>query len=109
MKESHSEVIATHTDPESCECVREGALEALTGEPAGRVIEPRKILREADALMASGRPHRQHRLGEMLSAPARSENHGMLGRFSRGKREISSSARAMAARVRISNPQGTRR
>ena len=106
MKESHSEVIATHAAPESCECVREDALEALIEEPAGRVIEPRNlfILREADALMASGRPHRQHRLGEMLSAPARSENHGMLGSFSHGKREISCSARAVVARVRISNP-----
>ena len=48
MKESHSEKLATHADPESCECVREGTLEALTGEPAGRVIEPRKFLREAE-------------------------------------------------------------
>ena len=41
MKESYSEELANHTGPESCEGVREGALEALTGEPAGRAIELR--------------------------------------------------------------------
>ena len=52
MKESHSENFASHAGPESCEGVREGALEALTGEPAGRAIEPRNrtINREADPL-----------------------------------------------------------
>jgi hypothetical protein len=63
MKESYSEEIAIHTGPESCEGVREGALEALTGETTGRAIEPRNqlILREADLLMVGGRQHRAHR------------------------------------------------
>jgi RNA-directed DNA polymerase len=63
MKESYSEEIANHTGPESCEGVREGALEALTGESTGRAIEPRNqvILREADLLMAGGRQHRARR------------------------------------------------
>jgi hypothetical protein len=53
MKESHSEDQASHAGPESCESVGNGALEALTGEPAGRAIEPRNwfIIREADTLM----------------------------------------------------------
>jgi len=59
MKESYSEDIASHAGPESCERIREGALEALTGETAGRAIEPRKQdkLWEADALMVGGRQH----------------------------------------------------
>ena len=63
MKESHSEELANHTGPESCECVREGTLEALTGETTGRAIEPRNriILREADLLMARGRQYQTHR------------------------------------------------
>ena len=35
------EGVAIHADPESCVGVREGAGEALTGERAGRAIEPR--------------------------------------------------------------------
>ena len=62
MKESYSEELANHTGPESCEGVREGALEALTGEPAGRAIEPRnQLFQEADLLMVRGRQHRIHR------------------------------------------------
>ena len=62
MKESHSEDQASHAGPESCEGVREGALEALTGEPAGRAIEPRnRVFQEADLLMVRGRQHRIHR------------------------------------------------
>jgi RNA-directed DNA polymerase len=70
MKESRSKGIANHADPESCESVREDALEALTGEEAGRAIEPRKQvkLREADAVMASGR---QHRFGRYAAAERR--------------------------------------
>ena len=59
MKESHSEDRASHAGPESCEGVREGALEALTGEPAGRAIEPRNqiIFREADLLLENIAAH----------------------------------------------------
>ncbi len=95
MKESHSEDQASHAGPESCEGVRKGALEALTGEPAGRAIEPRNrnIIREADLVMARGRQHRARRSGKACAAPARSENLCMWGRFSRGSREISGSTR----------------
>ena len=37
-RESHTEGLATHGDPESCRGVREGAAEALTGAHAGRVL-----------------------------------------------------------------------
>lgn len=38
MQESHREGVATHPDPESCVAAREGAIEALTGAHAGRVL-----------------------------------------------------------------------
>ena len=107
MKESHSEDKASHAGPESCECVRECALEALTGEPAGQAIEPRNKLihREADTLMACGRPYRACRQGKARPAPARSKNLSMWGRFSRGSREISESAYRNGVReVRALNP-----
>ena len=83
MKESYREEIANHTGPESCEDVREGALEALTGETTGRAIEPRNrvIIREADLRMARGRQHCARRPGEACVAPARSENLCMWGSF----------------------------
>ena len=90
MRESHSEDQASHAGPESCEGVGNGALEALTGEPAGRAIEPRNTVidREADTLMTNGRPYRACRNGKARPAPARSENQGMWGSFLRGSREI---------------------
>lgn len=111
MKESYSEDLASYAGPESCEGVREGALEALTGEPAGRAIEPRNqvIFREVDLLMARGRQHRARRQGKACTAPARSKNQGMWGRFSHGSREISGSARHSGVWwVRALNPKGMR-
>jgi RNA-directed DNA polymerase len=43
MKESHSEGVANHTDPESCGKTREGLAEALAGGGTGRDIEPRNF------------------------------------------------------------------
>jgi hypothetical protein len=37
-RESHTEGLATHSDPESCRGAREGVAEALTGAHAGRVL-----------------------------------------------------------------------
>ena len=51
MKESYVEGVATHNCPESCGVVREGGLEALTGETAGWVLS-REVLNDwgADAV-----------------------------------------------------------
>ena len=38
MQESHRKGVAIHPDPESCMASREGAIEALTGAHAGRVL-----------------------------------------------------------------------
>ena len=59
MKESYECELATHIGPESCGAAREGGVEALTGERAGRVFSRvRQLLRDADAVRRSGRPHR---------------------------------------------------
>ena len=99
MKESYGEGVATHTGPESCGAVREGGVEALTGVWAGRVFSrERSVLRGADAVRKSGRPHAAHRYREMRRDPARSQTLCTFGNTSRGSREIPCSPRA-AGRV----------
>jgi hypothetical protein len=50
MKESYESGSATHIGPESCGAAREGGVEALTGERAGRVFSRvRQALRDAEA------------------------------------------------------------
>ena len=89
MKESYGEGLATHTDPESCGAACEGGVEALTGARAGRVLSrERNLLRDADAVGESGRPHRVHRYREMLLGPARSETPCTYGNASHENREI---------------------
>jgi hypothetical protein len=110
MKESNNEDLANHIGPESCECIREGALEALTGESAGRAIEPRNkvIIWEADTLMASGRQHRAHRfwLGACGSRAVGEPWHaGMLLTRKPGDLVFNPEDEI---RVRVVNPKGAR-
>src|SRR6266851_1513213 len=73
MKESYECEIATHIGPESCGAAREGGVEALTRECAGRVFSRvRDLLRDADAVRRCGRPHPVHRYREVQRSPARS-------------------------------------
>jgi|ERR671922_2970644 hypothetical protein len=96
MKDSYSEGVAIHTDPESCILVRKGVGEALTGERAGQVlsreIEPpsrkRWPLWGADAVEPRGRQNWRHRNREMPLDPARSKALGMRASTLRGNREI---------------------
>src|SRR3990170_5157256 len=88
MKESHGEGVATHTGPESCAAAREGGGEALTGEGAGRVLSrERNVLRDADAVEESGRPHPRRRYRKTPRSPARSETPCTHRRTSRENRE----------------------
>ena len=74
MKKSYECEIATHIGPESCGVTRKGGVEALTGERAGRVFSRvRNLLRDADAVRRSGRPHPRRRYREVLRDPARSQ------------------------------------
>ena len=89
MKESYVKGLAAHSGPESCVVAREGRGEALTGGRVGRVLSrERKLLRGADAVGESGRPHSSHRYREMRRGPARSETPCMYGNTSRENREI---------------------
>jgi RNA-directed DNA polymerase len=88
MQESYGEGLATHTGPESCVGARKGVGEALTGERTDRVFSREtKILRDADAVEVSGRPHPGRRHRETRRSPARSETPCMSGHTSRENRE----------------------
>jgi hypothetical protein len=110
MKESYESGLATHIGPESCGAAREGGVEALTGERAGRVFSRvRQLLRDADAVGESGRLHRVHRYREVRQSPARSETPSTYGDTSHGNREIPSSPRAAVAMGRIGKSKDVRR
>ena len=53
MKVSYSKGVATHADPESCVCIRESTVEALTGARAGQVVSRERNLRGADVVVGT--------------------------------------------------------
>jgi len=110
MKESYESGSATHNGPESCGAAREGGVEALTGECAGRALSRvSRLLRDADAVGESGRPHRVHRYREVCLSPARSETPCTFGSTSRGNREIPRSPKAEVALGRVGKSKDVRR
>jgi len=110
MQKSYECDIATHIGPESCGAARKGGVEALTGERAGRVFSRvRKLLRDADAVGESGRPHPVHRYREVRQSPARSETPCTYVDTSLGNREIPGSPRAAVALGRIGKSKDVRR
>jgi hypothetical protein len=112
MKESYECEIATHIGPESCGAAREGGVEALTRERAGRVFSRvRQSLRDADAVAVRrcGRPHPVHRYREVQWRPARSQTPCTYGSTSNGNREIPGSPRAAVALGRIGKSKDARR
>lgn len=117
MKESYGEGVASHTGPESCDGVRKGGGEALTGGRAGWVLS-REIhdlgglpwgLRGADVLEDGGRPHSVHRQREVLWDPARSETPRMPGHTAHGNREVPRPSSAEGAGDRIGKSKDVRR
>jgi hypothetical protein len=110
MKESYGEGPATRTGPESCVVVRKDGGETLTGERAGRVFSrERAILRSADAVRRSGRPHSTRRHGKTRRGSARSETPSMCGHTSRENRESPGSPVANGAAGRVGKSMDTRR
>jgi hypothetical protein len=110
MKKSYESGLATHIGPESCGAAREGGVEALIGERAGRVLSRvRRSLRDADAVGESGRPHRVHRYREVCQSPARSETPCTYGNTSRGNREVPGLPKAAVAVGRIGKSKDVRR
>ena len=110
MKKSHECDVATHIGPKSCGAAREGGVEALTGERAGRVFSRISLLlRDADAVRRSGRPHPLHRYREVYGSPVRSQTPCTYGSTSRGNREIPGSPRTTVALGRIGKSKDVRR
>src|SRR5271157_1118575 len=108
MKESYECEVATHIGPESCGATREGGVEALTGERAGRVFSRvSKLLRDADAVGESGRPHPVHRYREVQRSPAQSQTPCTCGNTSRGNREIPCPPGAASASGRVGKSKDT--
>jgi len=94
MKESHSEGLASHADPESCAVEGNRGGEALTGARTGPVLSrenaapsTRRALLGADALADGGRPHGARRHRESCADPTRSETRCMYGTLVLGSRE----------------------
>src|SRR5438046_7581471 len=110
MKKSHESGVAIHIGPESCGAAREGGVEALTGERAGRVFSRvRNSLRDADAVGESGRLHRVHRYREVCQSPARSETPCTYASPSHRNRELPGSPRATVALGRMGKSREQRR
>ena len=110
MQKSYESGSATHIGPESCGAIRKNGVEALTGERAGRVFSRvRTVLRDADAVGESGRPHPVHRYREVHWSPARSETPCTYGDTSRGNREIPRPPRVVFALGRIGKSKDARR
>ena len=88
MKESYTEGLANHSDPESCGDIRKNTAEALTGAHAGRVLSPEKPDNQgADGVMMYGRQNSCMRNGEHTSDPAWSETSCTCGNSMRENRE----------------------
>ena len=109
MKVSYVEGLANHNGPESCGAAREGGVEALTGERAGRVFSRVKQLRDADAVRRSGRHHPRRRYREVPRDPARSQTPCTYGSTSHGNREIPRSPQTEDVRGRIGKSKDARR
>src|SRR5262245_34444629 len=107
MKESDTEGLATHGGPESCADARKGAGEALTGERAGRAIEPRNpVNRGADAVRRAEGNITGWRYREPPGDPARSKNQGMYGSSMRENREGPPLARSLIKGGPLGEGQG---
>ena len=110
MQKSYECDVATHIGPESCGAAREGGVEALTGERAGRVFSRvSNFLRDADAVRRSGRLHRARRYREACQSPARSETPCTYADTSLGNREIPCSPKAAVALGRVGKSKDERR
>ena len=89
MKESHAEGPASHGGPESCDGLRKGTGEALTGVHTGGVLSREITYHQgADAVSVIGRQHTQARCGEREGDPARSKTSSTCGNSMRENREI---------------------
>lgn len=103
MEVPHGEGVASRTGPESCAYGREVVGEALTGERAGWVIEPRKICPSGRRRCSlGGRHHGLIRDREDHDRPRVVEDPSTSGSVLLGNRETSGTAgRSSTAPVRV--------
>jgi hypothetical protein len=116
MRESYSEGLASHADPESCEAARKGDFEALTGARAGRVLNREKPTRRKAVTLGCRRNSclaEGHTDGvatrEMPPDPTRSQTPRMYGNTSHGNRESQSSPADTGYAGRIGKSEDARR
>lgn len=110
MKESYGEGLATHTGLESCGDVRKGGAEASTEVRAGQIFSRETtLLRGADAVGTSGRPHLRRRYRETLQDPARSKTLRTLECTMLGNREVLELSAGDGPAGRVEKPKGVRR
>jgi hypothetical protein len=117
MKVSYVKGLANRNGSESCGAAREGGVEALTGERAGRVSSreindlpgKRQVLRGADVVEIDGRQHLGHRHRKVHQDPARSETPCMYGYTLCGNREIPRLSAAERTAGRIGKSKDIRR
>ena len=105
MRKHYVEGVAIHDDPESCDGVREGVVEAFDRGTCGLGIEPRnQRLQGADAVNRSGRQHVHLRDREVVSSSARSQTPCTYGTSLHENREISGMPGAMVRRDASGRP-----
>ena len=120
MEVSYVERLATYGGSESCVHIREGVGEALTGGRAGQVLSrvihapwrKLRVVRGAEVVEISRRPHRGCRHGEAAPDPARSQTPSRRGNISHGNREVPHPAavrRETLGAARIEKPKGVQR
>ena len=91
MKVRYRKGIANHPDPESCGGVREGAIEALTGESAGQPLSREITQSGAPTLLSEAEGHTDEgATREPSKGPARSQTLSMHGNSLHRNWEISS-------------------
>ena len=105
MKESYSEDLANHTDPESCVVCGNAQGEALTGARAGCVLSPEINDLGADVVLFCGRQNFIDRLGEVYINPAGSETTSMHGNTLRWNREALRPTFTVFVKVSMENPK----
>ena|GEM_PF-3597248 len=82
--------MANHSGPESCNIIREGDVEALTGETDRPAIEPRNQESGMPTLLSEAEGNTRHGDNrKSCTDPARSESLRMSGSLLHGSREVS--------------------
>jgi hypothetical protein len=106
----YGEGLANHADPESCAVRREGQGEALAGECAGWVIEPRKSIDQGADAVASAEGKMRRHAKRVPTRPCVVEDPSMCRSSLHGNREISPLTDARVARWPASGkPEGRSR